>query len=103
MIPQLVETPTLIPQLQRLLQCRRLWFDSWVGKILWRRDRLPIAVFLGYPWGLADRESTCNAGDLGLIHGLERSPGEEKDHSILAWRIPWTAVQGVAQSDFHFS
>ena len=27
------------------LQCRRPWFDSWVGKILWRRDRLPTPVF----------------------------------------------------------
>ena len=23
------------------LQCRKPWFDSWVGKIPWRRDRLP--------------------------------------------------------------
>ena len=23
------------------------WFDPWVGKISWRRDRLPIPVFLG--------------------------------------------------------
>ena len=39
------------------------WFDPWVGKIAWRRDRLPTPVFLpgefhgqrslaGYsPWG----------------------------------------------------
>ena len=32
------------------------------------------------------KESAFNAGDLGLIPGLGRSPGE----SILAWRIPWT-------------
>ena len=25
--------------------------DSWVGKIHWRRDRLPTAVFLGFPCG----------------------------------------------------
>ena len=31
------------------LQCRRPWFDSWVGKILWRRDRLPTPAFLGFP------------------------------------------------------
>ena len=31
------------------LQCRRPWFDSWVGKISWRRDRLPTQVFLGFP------------------------------------------------------
>ena len=27
------------------LQCRRCKFDPWVGKILWRRERLPTAVF----------------------------------------------------------
>ena len=46
---------------------------------------------------------------LGLISGLGRSPGEEKGYppSILAWRIPWTTVHGVAKSQtqlshFHF-
>ena len=43
------------------LQCRRLWFDSWVGKIPWRRDRLPTPVFLGVPGGSKGKESTCNA------------------------------------------
>ena len=51
-------------------------FDSWVGKIRWRRDRLPTLVFLGFPCGSADKDSTYNAGDLGSIPGLERSPGE---------------------------
>ena len=27
------------------LQCRRPWFDSWVGKIRWRGERLPTPVF----------------------------------------------------------
>ena len=27
------------------LQCRRPWFDSWVGNISWRRERLPTPVF----------------------------------------------------------
>ena len=30
----------------------------------------------GFPGGSAGRESACNAGDLGLIPGLWRSPGE---------------------------
>ena len=32
-----------------------------------------------------------NVGDLGMIPGLERFPGEGKGthSSILAWRIPW--------------
>ena len=37
---------------------------------------LPTSVFLGFPWGLAGKESTCSVGDLGLIPGLGRSPGE---------------------------
>ena len=51
-------------------------FNSWVRKMLWRRDRLPTPVFLGFPSGSAGKESSCNAGDLGFIPGLERCPGE---------------------------
>ena len=32
------------------------------------------------PGGSADKESTCNVGDLGLIPGLRRSPGEGKSY-----------------------
>ena len=28
------------------LQCRTPWFNSWVRKILWRRDKLPTPVLL---------------------------------------------------------
>ena len=35
-------------------------------------------MFLGFPCGLAGKESACKAGDLGLIPGLGRSPGEGK-------------------------
>ena len=31
---------------------------------------------MGFPGGSAGKESACNAGDLGLIPGLGRSPGE---------------------------
>ena len=30
---------------------------------------------MGFPDGSAGKESTCNAGDLGSIPGLGRSPG----------------------------
>ena len=49
---------------------------------------------LGFPGGSDGKESACNAGDLGSITGLGRSPGEvsgKASHSnILAWKIPWT-------------
>ena len=35
-------------------------------------------LFLGFPGGSAGKESACHAGDLGLIPGLGRSPGEGK-------------------------
>ena len=50
-------------------------FDSWVMKIPWRRDRLPIPVFLGFPVGSDSKESAYNSGDLELIPGLGRFPG----------------------------
>ena len=49
--------------------------DSWVGKIPWRRDRILTPVFLDFPGGSDGKESACNAGDLGLIPGLGRTPG----------------------------
>jgi len=32
--------------------------------------------------GSIDKESTCNAGDLGSISGLGRSPGEENGNPL---------------------
>ena len=74
-----------------LPQCRRPRFGSWVGKIFWRRDRLPTAVFLGFPCGSAGKESACNARDLGVIPGLgdPLEKGKGTHSSTLAWRIPW--------------
>ena len=57
-------------------------FNSWVGKICWRRDRLPTPVFLGFPGGSAGKESARNAGDLGLIPELRRSSGEGKGYLL---------------------
>ena len=77
-----------------------------VGKILWRRDRLPTPVFLGFPGGSDSKESACNVSDLGSIPGLGRSPGEEhgnplqyscldNPHGQRTWRA---TVHGVAKS-----
>ena len=35
-----------------------------------------------FPGGSVGKESTCNAGDLGLIHGLGRSPGEGNGYPL---------------------
>ena len=56
--------------------------DPWVGKFLWRSDRLSTPVFLGFPGGSDGKESACNAGDLDSIPGLGRSPGEGNGNSL---------------------
>ena len=38
--------------------------------------------FMGFPGGSGSKESTCSEGDLGLIPGLGRSPGEGKDYPL---------------------
>ena len=36
----------------------------------------PLGMKMGFPCGSAGKESACNAGDLGSIPRLGRSPGE---------------------------
>ena len=76
LIAQLVKNPTA-------MQETLVWF--WARKIPWKKDRLPTPVFLGFPCGLAGKESACNEGDLGSIPGLGRSPGEGKDVTPVFW------------------
>ena len=68
--------------------------------ILQVSSRLPTPIFLGFPCGSVSKESACNAGDLGSIPGLGRSPGEGKypfQYSGLENSIDCIA-QGVAKS-----
>jgi len=53
-----------------------------VGKIHWRMDRLPTPVFLDFLYSSASKESACNVGELGLIPGLGKSPGEGKGYPL---------------------
>ena len=63
----------------------------------------------GFPGGSAGRESTCIEGDLGLIPGLGRSPGEAKGYPLQYSGLENSTdciVHGVTkswtrQSDFH--
>ena len=52
----------------------------------------------GFPGGTVIKNLPAQAGDVGSIPGLERSPGLEKEmathSSILAWRVPWTEEPG---------
>ena len=56
---------------------------------------------MSFPWGSAGKESTCNEGDLGLIPGLGRSPGEGKGYPLQKSGLENSTdriVHGVAKS-----
>ena len=65
---------------------------------------------VGCPGGSAGKESACNVGDMGLIPGLGRSPGEGNGYPLHCPGLENstdTVVHGVAKSqtqlnDFHF-
>ena len=48
------------------LQCRGHWFNPWVEKIIWRREQLPIPVFLP---GEFYRQRSL----VGTVHGVAES------------------------------
>ena len=49
----------------------------------WEQSKHPTANYVsGFPCGSAGKESVCNAGDLGSIPGLGRSPGEGKGYPL---------------------
>ena len=65
---------------------------------------------MSFPGGSDGKESACNVGDLGLIPGLGRSPGEGKGYPLQYSGLENSMdciVHGVAKSqtrlsDFHF-
>ena len=70
-----------------------------------------LTVFRGFPGGSNGKEFACNAGDLGLIPGLGRSPGEGKysyplEKGILIYPLQYSdlknsmdcIIHGVAKS-----
>ena len=72
-LAQLVENP---PAIQETL----VRFLGGEGQL--ERERQPTPAFLGFPYGPAGKESTFNEGDLGLIPGLGRHPGEGKGYPL---------------------
>ena len=57
-----------------------------------------MSYVLGFPSGSDGKESACNGGDLGLIPGPGRSPGEGNGNSLQHYRGVWRAtVHGVTK------
>ena len=65
------------------LVCSQLWYLSVYT------DFLCLPVRLAFPGGSAGKESTRNVGNLGLIPGLGRSPGEGISYPL---QCSWTSL-----------
>ena len=101
LITQLIKNPPAMQETR---------FSFCVGKIPWRRDKLPTPVFLDFPCGLTGKESACNAGDLDSIPGSGRSRGEGKGYPLqysdlensMDCIIQWVTKSRTRLSDFHY-
>ena len=63
--------------------------------------KLALTLVQGFPGGSAGEGSTSHAGDLGLIPGLGRSPGEGNGYSLQCFGLENSMdciVHGVANS-----
>ena len=97
-----------LPLWLHCLQCGRPGFHPWVGKILWRRERLPTPVFwpgkFHGPWGCKEPSDSFtllsqlgrlppSAGEEGWGSGLEyggrvlyKPQVKGLDDSLIGWR-----------------
>ena len=71
--------------------------NTLYGKRIGKKTDVCICITeLGLPWWRSGKEFTCNAGDVGSIPGLGRSPAEgngyPQQHSC--WEIPQTEETG---------
>ena len=75
---------SLVAQLvNNLPAMQKTWFDPWVGKILWRRERLPTPVF----WS-------------GEFHGLYSPQGHKESGTTERLSVHFTA--NVISLEFSF-
>ena len=56
---------------------------------------------MGFLGGSNSKESACNVGDLGLIPGSERSPGEENGNPLQYSSLENSMDRGSWQATIH--
>ena len=92
-----------------------VWWPKWEGNpkkwgCICTHICMYTYIILGFPGGSAGKESACNAGDLGLIPGWGRSPGEGNGYSLqysglensMDCIVHRVAKSQTRLSDFHF-
>ena len=101
---------SVVKNLPAMQETQETWVWSLGGKDPLKRKWQLTPIFLGFPCDSAGKESACNAGDLGPIPGLGRSPGEGNSYPLEYSGLENSMdcmVHGVTKSqtwliDFHF-
>ena len=94
---------SLVAQLVKNPQCRRPGFNPWIGKIPWRRERLPTSVFWpGESHGLYEVAKSQTQlsnfdllnenGDRTSFKGMDLMSRAEKGLAGHPWRAKWNEI-----------
>ena len=91
----------------QLVKTTPVVWKTWVQSLGWKdpleKEKAIHSSILGFSCGSAGKESACNAGDLGSVPGLGRSPGEGKaTRSSIFWPVHGVAKSWTRLSNFHF-
>ena len=72
---------------------------------MWFFDKINFWIYIilmGFPGGWDSKEFACNAGDLGSITGLGKSPGEENGHPLQYFCLENPMDRGAWWSTVHW-
>ena len=89
-------------------------YEHFLLLLLQLNARRTVDERMGFPDGSDGKESACNAGDLGAVPGLERSPGKGNGNPLQysclensmdrgAWRptVCWFSKSRTRMSNYH--
>ena len=74
---------------------------TWSGRLPGEGISYLLTVFLGFPGGSDDEESTCSVGDLGSIPRLGRFPGGGHGNPLQSPCLENPMDRGACQATVH--
>ena len=84
-----------------IFSCSLISLSSVFSENLLRTIKDYIFFWLGFPGGSEYKASACNAGDLGLIPGWGRSPGEGNGNPLQYSCLENPVDRGTWQATIH--
>ncbi len=75
--------------------------DGWSDECVYMKTLQALKVSLGFPGGAVDQNPPANAGNMGLIPGLGRSPGEGNGNPLQYSGLENPMDRGAWQATVH--